>query len=89
MKRSLEKKPKLLYMITKANWGGAQKYVFELVTNPMIRKDFAVSVVTGNEGELNERLKQKGIPTTFLPIKNSYNPFTTIFLISKMAVNGL
>ena len=86
MKRSLEKKPKLLYMITKANWGGAQKYVFELVTNPMIRKDFTVSVITGNEGELNERLKQKGIPTTFLPIKNSYNPFTAIFEIRKMVL---
>lgn len=86
MKRSLEKKPKLLYMITKANWGGAQKYVFELATNPMIRKDFSVSVVTGSEGDLHERLKQKSIPTTVLPIKNSYNPLAAIFEIRKMVL---
>lgn len=86
MKRSLEKKPKLLYMITKANWGGAQKYVFELATNPMIRKDFNVSVVTGSDGELISRLKQKGVDASFLPIKNSINPLSALFEIRKMVL---
>lgn len=71
-------------MITKANWGGAQKYVFELATNQIIRKDYTVSVLTGSDGELCERLKQKGVRTHLLPIKNSINPLSVIFEIKKM-----
>lgn len=84
MKRSIERKPKLLYMITKANWGGAQKYVFELATNTLIRKDYTVSVLTGSSGELCDKLRSKGVKTNTLEVKNSINPFSTIFEIKKM-----
>ncbi len=73
-------------MITKANWGGAQKYVFELATNPLVRKDFSVSVVTGDSGELVERLKQKGVEASTLHIKNSMNPISAIFELRKMVL---
>ncbi len=86
MKRSLPPNPKLLYMITKANWGGAQKYVFELATNPLIRKDFSVSVVTGDHGELIEKLKQKGVRADTLYVKNSMNPLSTISELRKMVL---
>lgn len=86
MKRSIPPTPKLLYMITKANWGGAQKYVFELATNPLIRKDFSVSVVTGDSGELIEKLRQKGVDASTLPVRNSMNPLSTIFELRKMVI---
>jgi glycosyltransferase involved in cell wall biosynthesis len=58
---------KILYFITKSNWGGAQKYVFDLAT---YFKDSGHEVVVafGGEGILAERLKEKGIRT--VTIKN-------------------
>lgn len=52
-------KIKICFGVTKANWGGAQKYVYDLATHlPPAR--FAVSVVAGGRGEFNDRLvKQK------------------------------
>ena len=58
---------KILYFITKSNWGGAQKYVFDLAT---YFKDNGNEVVVafGGEGILAERLKEKGVRT--VTIKN-------------------
>lgn len=58
---------KILYLITKSNWGGAQRYVFDLAIN--VPKDqFDVVVAAGGNGELLERLRQAGIQT--IPIQN-------------------
>jgi len=57
---------KILFIITKANWGGAQKYVFDLATS---LNDFEVKVVHGEPvGELTKKLKNAGIKT--IPIGN-------------------
>jgi glycosyltransferase involved in cell wall biosynthesis len=53
---------KILYIITKSNWGGAQKYVFDLAL-AMKNKNHDVSVAFGGNGILAERLKEKGIST--------------------------
>lgn len=51
---------KILYVITKSNWGGAQRYVFDLATN--LSKDrFDVAVACGGNGFLIEKLKAAGI----------------------------
>lgn len=59
-------KAKILYLITKSNWGGAQKYVFELATglNPA---EFDVAVGLGGDGELKTRLEAAGIRTITIP----------------------
>lgn len=55
----MEKK-KVLILITKSNWGGAQKYVFDLATN--IPKDaYEVTVMAGSEGIMIEKLKESGV----------------------------
>lgn len=55
-------KIKIIYAITKSNWGGAQRYVYDLATN--IPKDiFEVSVVAGGEGALMQKLKNMHVPT--------------------------
>ena len=53
---------KILYIITKSNWGGAQKYVYDLATKV---KDFdnEVLVAYGGNGKLGEKLKEKNIKT--------------------------
>ena len=51
---------RILYIITKANWGGAQRYVFDLAISAK-GAGHEVLVVSGTEGELTERLRTAGI----------------------------
>ena len=55
---------KILYIITKSNFGGAGRYVLELAT-AMHTQGFAVAVACGGTGELVTRLQNAGI-TTFI-----------------------
>ena len=60
-----EKKKKILYCITKANWGGAQRYVYDLATS--LPKDiYDVAVLLGTEGILDQKLKSAKIRTIIL-----------------------
>ena len=52
---SKKPKAKILYIITKSNWGGAQKYVYDLATSD-IQKRFDVTVITSGDGELIKKL---------------------------------
>jgi glycosyltransferase involved in cell wall biosynthesis len=59
-------KKKVLFVITKPNWGGAQRYVFDLATAlPKERYDVALAV--GGEGELTKRLEERNIPAINIP----------------------
>ncbi|MEK7114240.1 MAG: glycosyltransferase [Patescibacteria group bacterium] len=70
MKDSARKK--ILFVITKSNWGGAQRYVYDLATH--LPKDrFEVSVAFGGTGKvgaptglLAQRLKEAGVRSVFL-----------------------
>ncbi|MBN2094151.1 MAG: glycosyltransferase [Candidatus Zambryskibacteria bacterium] len=57
----LEKK-KILYIITKGNFGGAQRYVYDLTTN-LPRDQFEAIVVCGQGGLLIEKLRDSNIRT--------------------------
>lgn len=56
---------KILFVITKSNWGGAQKYVYDLAMS-FRDKGYRVSVALGGEGELASRLKNEHIPVIHL-----------------------
>jgi glycosyltransferase involved in cell wall biosynthesis len=57
---------KVLFLITKGTWGGAQKYVFDLATN--LPKDrFDALVAYGQKGKLAEDLGAAEIHTVQLP----------------------
>ncbi len=56
------KKLKILYIITKSNWGGAQRYVFDLATS-LPREDFEPVVAFGGNGQLKEKLETAGVLT--------------------------
>src|SRR6478735_2412413 len=51
---------RILYIVTKANWGGAQRYVYDLAVAAKAA-GHEVSVAYGAEGRLAERLRQEGI----------------------------
>lgn len=55
-------KKKVLMAITKGNWGGAQRYVFDLATN-IPKNSFEVVVAYGQGNNLEEKLSRKGIRT--------------------------
>ncbi len=59
-KKDMTEKIKILYGITKSNWGGAQKYVYDLATS-LPKDKFEVTVLTGGTGILNERLSSAQI----------------------------
>jgi glycosyltransferase involved in cell wall biosynthesis len=61
------KKKNVLYVITKSNFGGAQRYLFDIATN-LPEEQFSVTVALGGTGErdaktgtLKEKLEEKNI----------------------------
>lgn len=59
MLRNMKPK-KVLYLITKSNWGGAQRYVYDLATH-LNRDQFEPVVALGGDGVLKEQLIHAGI----------------------------
>ncbi len=55
-------KTKICFVITKGNWGGAQKYLYTLATS-LPKDKFEVIVITGIGGLLKNRLEEKNIKT--------------------------
>ena len=53
---------RILYVITKANWGGAQRYVYDLATAAKAA-GHEVLVATGAEGALTKNLHEAGVAT--------------------------
>ncbi len=53
---------KILYVITKSNFGGAQRYVYELAL-AMQARGYTVAVACGGRGELVTKLQAAGIQT--------------------------
>jgi len=60
------KRRKILYMITKGNFGGAQRYVFDLASNLPSDK-FDVVVAFGEGETLAEKLKDRNVRTIGIP----------------------
>lgn len=54
------KKLKILYVITKSTWGGAQRYVYDLATT-LPREEFEIIVACGGNGALVTRLNEAGV----------------------------
>ena len=50
------KRKKIIYIITKSNWGGAQKYVYDLATSANMEND--VLILHGGKGLLAEKLDE-------------------------------
>ncbi|MEK7614263.1 MAG: glycosyltransferase family 4 protein [Patescibacteria group bacterium] len=55
-------KKKILYIITKSNFGGAQRYVYDLAVN-LSKSKFGAVVAFGGSGKLREKLETAGVRT--------------------------
>jgi len=71
--RDISSNIKVLFIITKSNWGGAQRYVFDLATSlPPEQFDVAVAfggtgVAGAAPGRLAQMLAEQNIRTIFIP----------------------
>lgn len=63
-----QKSVKVLFAITKSNWGGAQRYVYDLATHFNHANGFSVAVLAGGNGELVQKLEEQGIRTLTSPL---------------------
>lgn len=61
----LKTKKKVLFLITKSNWGGAQRYVYDLATN-LDRTKFEPVVALGGSGPLSTMLENAHIKVVYL-----------------------
>ncbi len=84
----IEKK-KILYIITQSQWGGAQRYVFDLAVG--FQAEFEVSVACGGDGRLLEELEKNKIKVFKLKnlereidAKKDWLAFWEIFKLVKM-----
>lgn len=69
---------KIIHFITKSNFGGAQKYVYEMAKASK-ENDFEILVVFGGKGILYEKLKEGGVPVKILESLNrNINPLRDI-----------
>ncbi len=69
---------RILYIITKSVWGGANRYVFDLATN--LSGKFKVSIAAGGKEKFYQKIKETDIP--YYDISNfqrTINPFKDIF----------
>lgn len=76
-------KKKILFIITKAEWGGAQRFLFELV-NHLDKNAYESVIAAGESGELLDKLNSEGFQTLILKHLNnrfSLNSFSAIFEI--------
>ncbi len=82
-------KHKIGFFVTKGVWGGAQKYVYNLVTS-LPKGDFDVFVVVGAGKILKEKLEAKGVRVyeienlkRDISIASEIKSFTSVFKIIK------
>lgn len=61
-----EGKKKIIFVITKSNWGGAQRYVFDMATN-LSAKGYNIVVATGGRQALYHKLKSTNIKVVEIP----------------------
>lgn len=59
------KRPRILYLITRAERGGAQMHLLDLALG--MQEQFEIEVATGEQGFLTEACRERGIPVHVLP----------------------
>ncbi|OGG85984.1 hypothetical protein A2392_03230 [Candidatus Kaiserbacteria bacterium RIFOXYB1_FULL_46_14] len=62
----MKNRKKVLFLITKSNWGGAQRYVYDLAVG-LPQEDFDVMVALGGDGLLATKLRSDGIKVISIP----------------------
>ncbi len=91
----MDERTKILYVITKSSWGGAQRYVYDLATS-IPNDKFDVAVIVGSHGQLVDKLREANIRVILIDSLDrdvyvgkdikSFNELRKIFKIEKPQV---
>lgn len=80
---------RILYVITKASWGGAQRYVFDMAC-AMHARGMHVTLGYGEDGPLREKVEAHGIATRQIPslsrnvrLREEWNAFKELVALVK------
>lgn len=85
-------KQKLLYIVTQSEWGGAQKYIFDLATN--LADEFEITVAAGPDGANHHLFKKLEIASLrsqnlklhlFNHLKREINPYHDFLAILEIS----
>jgi len=77
------KKKKVLILITKSNFGGAQRYVYDIARH--LKDTFDISVACGGDGLLTKKLSAEGIRVIPIPfLDRDVNPIKDILVFFKL-----
>src|SRR3989338_280309 len=78
---------KILYVITKSNWGGAQRYVYDIATS-LDKEMFDAAVACGGNGLLATKLQEAGVRVIQIPFLqrdiNIIKEFLSLFALFKI-----
>lgn len=80
-------KKKILYVITQGEWGGAQKYLFDLATGPQA-KNWQVEAAIGPDGghDLNDRLTAATVKIWPLQrLRRNISPLNDLWAVVELA----
>lgn len=75
----MENKPKILYLVTQAEWGGAQRYVWDLAQS--LKEDFDVSVAASGTGQLLSHMITNIHPEPLKHLVREINPIKDILAL--------
>jgi glycosyltransferase involved in cell wall biosynthesis len=77
---------KILFVITKSNWGGAQRYVYDIAIS-LHKEKYEVVVALGGDGELCTRLEKEGIRyITLTTLTNDMNILRSMMSLWELIV---
>ncbi len=84
------RRKKILYLITKSNWGGAQRYVFDLASN-LPQQRFEPVVAAGGDDALFRALREAGIRTIRIPgLKSNiglFNDLIALYRVTRLVIS--
>lgn len=73
-----------MFLITKSNWGGAQRYVYDLATN-LSTDQYDVTVALGGDGTLSKKLTVANIHTVPInQLTNTLSPHALLRIIAEI-----
>lgn len=62
----MNEKKKILFISTKSAWGGAQRYIVDLIDN-LSRTSFDIEVAAGGMGPLAQKIRERDVPYHQIP----------------------
>lgn len=78
---------KIMYCVTRSEWGGAQSHIYELISNQSKKKKNQIVLVVGNEGDLTQKINSNNIECNIIilkELKRNISPKSDFIAVRKL-----